>query len=220
MAGTDEDFLSRWSRRKREARSGTAADAAPAAAPPVPATAALPVTAREPSETPDELPPVDELTPESDFTPFMDGKVDPDLRRQALRKLFADPHFNVMDGLDVYIDDYSIPDPMPPEWLGQLAQMAGLGDVPGRLKAEREARELAERQALEQAGAPTGDSLQAAGQPVSAPADAQSTEGQGDLPAVVAGPGNAGDSGDPSVPVAPGREVGGDEPIPARKLGD
>ena len=33
--------------------------------------------------------------------------VDESLKRQALRKLFADPRFNVMDGLDVYIDDYT-----------------------------------------------------------------------------------------------------------------
>jgi hypothetical protein len=32
-----------------------------------------------------------------------------------------------MDGLDVYIDDYSKPDPLPPEWLGQLNQMKHLG---------------------------------------------------------------------------------------------
>jgi hypothetical protein len=30
-----------------------------------------------------------------------------------MKKLFADPHFNVMDGLDIYIDDYSKSDPIP-----------------------------------------------------------------------------------------------------------
>ena len=30
-----------------------------------------------------------------------------------MKKLFADPHFNVMDGLDIYIDDYSKADPIP-----------------------------------------------------------------------------------------------------------
>jgi hypothetical protein len=43
------------------------------------------------------------------------------VRNAALKKLFADPHFNLMDGLDVYIDDYSKPDPLPPEMLAQLA---------------------------------------------------------------------------------------------------
>jgi hypothetical protein len=58
----------------------------------------------------------------------MKSEVDPALRRQALRTLFRDPRFNVMDGLDVYIDDYSKPDPIPPEWLGKLNAMARLGD--------------------------------------------------------------------------------------------
>ena len=46
----------------------------------------------------------------------------------ALRTLFQDPIFNVMDGLDTYIADFSQPDPLPPEWLGQLNQMARLGE--------------------------------------------------------------------------------------------
>jgi hypothetical protein len=91
------------------------------------------------------LPPVESLTPESDFTPFMDKEVDSGVRREALKKLFSAPRYNVMDRLDIYIDDYSIPDPIPEEWLGKLAVMAGLGDVPGRQKAEREERERAER---------------------------------------------------------------------------
>jgi hypothetical protein len=41
-----------------------------------------------------------------------------------------------MDGLDVYIDDYSKPDPLPEEWLGKLNQLARLGDYPAR-EAER-----------------------------------------------------------------------------------
>jgi hypothetical protein len=71
---------------------------------------------------------VESLTPESDFTPFMRNEVDPGVRRQALRTLFRDPRFNVMDGLDVYIDDFSKPDPIPPDWLEKLNQVARLGD--------------------------------------------------------------------------------------------
>jgi hypothetical protein len=43
------------------------------------------------------------------------------VKNAAFKKLFTDPHFNVMDGLDVYIDDYSKPDPIPPEMLRNLA---------------------------------------------------------------------------------------------------
>ena len=53
--------------------------------------------------------------------------VDPGVRREALKVLLRDPRFNVMDGLDVYIDDYSKPDPLPPEWLAQMNQMKHLG---------------------------------------------------------------------------------------------
>ena len=47
----------------------------------------------------------------ADFSVFMHGDVDQTVQRAAMRKLFSDPHFNVMDGLDIYIDDYSKPDP-------------------------------------------------------------------------------------------------------------
>lgn len=122
----DEDFLSRWSRRKHAIRKGEEVEAAP----PVPAAAPaphLPGEAHAPKEAA-PLPPVESLTPESDFAPFMQGEVDPLVRRQALKTLFSDPRFNVMDGLDVYIDDYSKPDPIPAEWFGKMQQMARLGD--------------------------------------------------------------------------------------------
>ena len=141
---SDDDFLSRWSRRKHAARRGEVPQAAPATVPPA-AAAAVP-TAPAPEETkPVELPPVEELTHESDFTPFMREGVDPSLRRQALRTLFRDPRFNVMDGLDVYIDDFSKPDPIPPEWLGKLNQMARLGDYRPPEAEPEPAQQLAER---------------------------------------------------------------------------
>jgi hypothetical protein len=45
--------------------------------------------------------------------------VAPEVKNAAFKKLFADPHFNVMDGLDIYIDDYSKPDPLPPRCCGR-----------------------------------------------------------------------------------------------------
>ena len=74
------------------------------------------------------LPSIESLTPESDFSPFMRPQVDASLRRQALKTLFQDPRFNVMDGLDVYIDDYSKPDPLPEGWLEKMNQVARLGE--------------------------------------------------------------------------------------------
>ncbi len=67
-----------------------------------------------------ELPPVDTLTIESDFTAFMRPGVDEAQKRGALKKLFSDPRFNVMDGLDTYIDDYTKPDPVEPSLAREL----------------------------------------------------------------------------------------------------
>ena len=52
----------------------------------------------------------------------MAQQVQPEVRNAAMKKLFADPHFNVMDGLDIYIDDYSKPDPIPLEMLKRMVQ--------------------------------------------------------------------------------------------------
>jgi len=146
MSRDDADFLSRWSRRKHASRRGEV-EAAPAKAPPPAVASPLPASG-DPVKEEEPLPPVESLTPESDFTPFMRGDVDPGLRRQALRTLFRDPRFNVMDGLDVYIADFSKPDPIPPEWLGQLQQMARLGDYAQTLEREREAEKEAAKEAL------------------------------------------------------------------------
>jgi hypothetical protein len=109
-----EGFLRRWSRVKIESREAPEAPAAPAATP-------APAQPRAGDEPP-ELPPIEKLTLDSDFSGFFHPKVDEDLRRRALRKLFSDPHFNVMDGLDVYIDDYSKTEPIPAAMLASLKQ--------------------------------------------------------------------------------------------------
>ena len=125
---SDETFLSRWSRRKAAERRG---EPEPEAAPPAePAPVVVPeVSTVEPApEVPPPLTLEDaaKLTPSDDFAPFVAHGVDEAVKRAALKKLFADPHFNVMDGLDTYIDDYSQPDPIPPEMLRELRHTAGL----------------------------------------------------------------------------------------------
>lgn len=114
--GSDDGFLSRWSRVKTEAREASPTQAGDAAATPA---GALPARSEGPAP---ELPPVEKLTLDSDFSGFFHPKVDEKLRRAALRKLFSDPHFNVMDGLDVYIDDYSKTEPIPAAMLASLKQ--------------------------------------------------------------------------------------------------
>jgi hypothetical protein len=63
---------------------------------------------------------VEQLTPQSNYANFMARDVAPEVKNAAMKKLFTDPHFNVMDRLDIYIDDYGIPDPLP---LAMLRQM-------------------------------------------------------------------------------------------------
>jgi hypothetical protein len=135
--------LKRWSRRKLDAARVAQAPAAPAqlgelgaarASAPIP-PAAQPVASSEPhavegrpAAAPESsaLPPVESLDFDSDFTPFLQAKVGEAVKRQALKKLFQDPRFNVMDGLDVYIDDYSIADPIAPEVVRQLQHARSL----------------------------------------------------------------------------------------------
>lgn len=69
---------------------------------------------------------VQQLTPESNFAPFMSRQVAPAVKNAAMKKLFSDPHFNVMDGLDIYIDDYNVADPLPPGMLEKMTSIDGL----------------------------------------------------------------------------------------------
>ena len=135
-----DGILGRWSQRKQAVREGKPLDEpvrvvpAPAAAPssvaaPVamPAANVFPAAQIAPaSESPQPPPPptledVQALTPESDFSAFTGVNVSPEVSNAAMKKLFTDPHYNVMDGLDIYIDDYSKPDPMPLSMLRKLA---------------------------------------------------------------------------------------------------
>jgi len=116
--------LTRWSRRKLEAARAVP-PAAPEPASPAPATTGARVAEpagqhAAPDTAPAPLPPVESLDFDSDFAPFLKPKVDETLKRAALKKLFQDPRFNVMDGLDVYVGDYSLPDPISPELVRQL----------------------------------------------------------------------------------------------------
>ncbi len=84
-------------------------------------------TAAQPAPPSPTLADVAALTRDSDYSPFMARGVQPDVKNAALGRLFTDPHFNVMDGLDVYIDDYGKPDPLPPGMLRQMLQSHVLG---------------------------------------------------------------------------------------------
>lgn len=101
-----EPFLSRWSQRKLGRRPDQAEE----------------LPAAHPKAPPPELPSLDSVGLDTGIADFLRPGVEEGLRRLALKKLFSDPHFNVMDGLDVYIDDYSSPRPILPDILERLVE--------------------------------------------------------------------------------------------------
>ncbi|WP_096698530.1 DUF3306 domain-containing protein [Polaromonas sp. AER18D-145] len=155
MADEAPGFLGRWARRKTDALQGKPLDEpapaltppmapetartgapVPAAAVPAPADAATPAERKLPTLQDAQL-----LTKDSDFKPFMAGDVGPEVRNAAMKKLFADPHFNVMDGLDIYIDDYSRSDPIPESMLRQMTSAKFLNLFEDEEKEEKEEKE-------------------------------------------------------------------------------
>jgi hypothetical protein len=137
---SDEGFLRRWARRKSELRTEVLEGRGPAPAPvpeaprdaeafaapaivPVQPPMQAPVDAAADSTAERSLPTMDDvaaLDADSDFSGFVARGVDQAVRRSALKKLFADPHFNAMDGLDIYIDDYNQASPVSEAMLASL----------------------------------------------------------------------------------------------------
>jgi hypothetical protein len=148
VAGSDENFLSRWSRRKQaDGKDETQSDPGPAsrAAGMPPQEAAGNAYSRQ-ELTDADMPPLDSLGSDSDFSLFMSPGVSEQLRTQALRKLFHLPDFNVTDGLNDYDEDYT--------------QFAGLGKVVTRemqrmLKRELEAGIAPEAEPVVSTAAPS-----------------------------------------------------------------
>ncbi len=124
-------FFSRWSQRKQAVKLGLAEDdKAPETIQKPLQSGTAPLATVQQGELENKAEPVklptladvEQLTPQSDFSSFMTQGVTPEVRNAAMKKLFTDPHYNVMDGLDIYIGDYNTPDPLP---AGMLAKMVG-----------------------------------------------------------------------------------------------
>lgn len=169
-----EGFLGRWSQRKQDVRSGK-----PLADPEEQAVNSAPSdtlishttvmlrdkTKLDPTDTHTEsaaiekaeiplptLEDVKNLTPQSDYAPFVARNVSPEVRNTAMKKLFTDPHYNVMDRLDIYIDDYSKPDPIPESMLRQMVSAKFLN-----LFADDEKDQGKPTQGHDLQGSPIGD---------------------------------------------------------------
>ncbi len=123
-----EGFFARWSRRKAgDLREEPAPPAAPAVVAAVPPPAPVVEEAPAVAPPPPTLDEVAALAPGDEVSRFVARGVDEAVKRAAVKKLFADPHFNIMDGLDIYIDDYGKPDPIPAAMLRELNQSRSLG---------------------------------------------------------------------------------------------
>jgi Protein of unknown function (DUF3306) len=152
-AARSDGFLSRWSRRKQDVRAGvplaemplpdtvrvaTPSDTLktsnfesnqPSAQQSIAQVAPNTVASGNPEMVANQAPPAptlddaQALTPASDFKPFMARNVSPEVKNAAMKKLFADPHYNVMDMMDIYVDDYSKPDPIPESMLREMVSV-------------------------------------------------------------------------------------------------
>jgi Protein of unknown function (DUF3306) len=123
-----DGFLGRWSKRKagkeaeKDVQLEKKVEASKEAAEKSSSDALTEMPSKEvpPPATLEDVAKIDRLDP--DFSAFMKPDVDPAVQQAALKKMFTDPHFNIMDGLDIYIDDYSKPDPLPPGMLERMVQ--------------------------------------------------------------------------------------------------
>jgi hypothetical protein len=124
-----ENFITRWSRRKREAAEGAevtkssiAPDAVAESAPPsedprqerdaLPASGGAPQSP-EAAFDPAKLPPIETITAESDIRAFLAPGVPPELTRAALRRVWsADPNIRDFIGLSENSWDFNAPGAM------------------------------------------------------------------------------------------------------------
>jgi hypothetical protein len=175
----EEGFLRRWARVK-----ATGAEAAieekPAAAPPAPVAEAVQPALHTPAQGAPAQPlptlvDAARLTSDSDFSAFVSPHVGQDVRRLALKKLFADPHFNVLDRLDMYMDDYNKPDPV------SAAMLAALDHARGTLRRPEEVQaELARLRAQDAPAEETEAALAANDEAIDAPGAAEASSAPAD----------------------------------------
>ncbi len=145
-----ENFVSRWSRRKREVLQETEAENPPAAAgdeaaqddrasgKASPRSAPAPV---EPGFDPASLPPIESITAETDMSGFLAAGVPPELTRAALRRAWAsDPKIRNFVGLADYDWDFNAAGSMagfgPLQMIDDVGKMAARIVQPDRAETE------------------------------------------------------------------------------------
>lgn len=131
----EEGFWARWARRKQDQAAETAAQEIE----PVPSAAPVP-----------PLPPLEALTFQSDYTVFLQAGVPAATRRAALKKLFADAHFNQLDRLDIHMEDYNLATPL------SAGLLSALQHVPAALRPPEADPAAPAANSVDEAGAGNG----------------------------------------------------------------
>lgn len=112
---SEEEFLARWSRRKREASAKTAF---PETTEPGDPSSTPPTSTTEEDDKPEfdlsSLPPIDTITAATDITVFLRKGIPQELTRAALRRAWtADPAIRDFVGLAENAWDFNDPNAMP-----------------------------------------------------------------------------------------------------------
>lgn len=138
----EESLVSRWSRRKQDARETVDHPLDPLTPPAQDESSEMPRAL-----TDADMPDLDSMDESSDYSGFLSPQVSDQLRTRALRQLFRLPGLGVRDGLDDYDDDFT--------------QMPTLGNVVThemrRMLARELSREDNESAPVETAGRETDD---------------------------------------------------------------
>jgi hypothetical protein len=216
MSGGPGDFLSRWSRRKLDARRPDETPRPEANVDPVPEFPADEVEAELSPEEIAALPKIEEITPETDMTVFLRKGVPELLRRAALRRLWSvDPAIRdyVGDARD-YAYDWNVPGGVPgngpllptDDVEAMLDRLFGGGPEtesdkrpPARAPA-RSASQSGEPEYEDRTGAP-GQRAEPSGDAVQRPDDLVTSSGRCDLA------GTAENRGDAGLGTAPGADA-------------
>jgi hypothetical protein len=176
MSG-EEDFLKRWSRRKREVAEADkpkppAAPADSAGAPAAQPEAASESGASVPEFDPKTLPPIESINALSDAAAFLRPGVPPDLTRAALRRVWtADPGIRDFVGLAENSWDFTDPTAMP-----------GFGPLEATEEVRRMIADVVDQ--IGQAAKPAPVERASTGNPNDSNAATDDHSGQSPLPAV------------------------------------
>ncbi|WP_314945349.1 DUF3306 domain-containing protein [Bradyrhizobium cosmicum] len=161
---TEEEFLARWSRRKRESKSN--APSAETAGPAGEAAVPSPAAEAEPDVDLGSLPSIDAIAAGTDITAFLRKGIPPELMQAALRRAWtADPAIRDFVGLAENAWDFNDPNAMPgfgPLDCSQADLAAWVDRIVGGLRDAAETQPDTPTQLQESSDVPNGDIVHSA----------------------------------------------------------